>query len=185
MLGSLHRRHWMRFAYRLSHFLLASLALLSCVPAYAAQPKWLQISSDHFLVITDASRKKGNEVAGRFEQMRAVFSELMGNRKVRFAQPIEILALSDPDMYAQIAPRGTSLPAFWLRGEERVFVVLNVSVDDSWRAIEHPLAHYFLDYNYPATAPWFDEGFAEYFASLYFTSKNTQLGSDPELAWPG
>jgi len=101
------------------------------------------------------------------------------------SQPVEIIALANPATYAQLAPQGTNLPAFFLRGEERVFIVVNTSVEDSWRAIAHPFAHYLLDYNYPQTAAWFDEGFAEYFASVYFTNKNTELGSDPELAWPG
>ena len=172
-------------SYRYNAVLLSGIFLLTCLPLHAGEPKWLQISSSHFLVITDAGPKKGHEVAARFEQMRGVFSQLMMRQKVRMSQPIEILALQNPVTYGQLAPEGTSLPAFFLRGEERVFIVLNTSVPDSWRAIEHQFAHYLLDYNYPPTAPWFDEGFAEYFASVYFTSKKTELGSDPELAWPG
>lgn len=171
-------------SYRDKTVLLAAISLLSCIPLHG-EPKWLQISSSHFIVVTDAGPKKGHEVAARFEQMRGVFSQLMMRQKIRMSQPIEILALQNPATYGQLAPQGTSLPAFFLRGEERVFIVLNTSVPDSWRAIEHPFAHYLLDYNYPPTAPWFDEGFAEYFASLYFTDKKTELGSDPELVWPG
>ena len=173
------------FSYRVEAGLLATVSLLLTFPLQASEPKWLQISSSHFIVITDAGPKKGHEVAARFEQMRGVFSQLMMRQKIRMSQPIEILALQNPVTYGQLAPQGTSLPAFFLRGEERVFVVVNASVPDSWRAIEHPFAHYMLDYNYPPTAPWFDEGFAEYFAALYFTDKKTELGSDPELAWPG
>jgi tetratricopeptide (TPR) repeat protein len=172
-------------SYRYKAVLLATVLLLTCLPLHASEPKWLQISSSHFLVITDAGPKKGHEVAARFEQMRSVFSQLMMRQKIRMSQPIEILALQNPVTYGQIAPQGTSLPAFFLRGEERVFIVVNASVQDSWRAVEHQFAHYLLDYNYPPTAPWFDEGFAEYFASLYFTDKKTELGSDPELVWPG
>jgi len=172
-------------SYRYKAILLAGISLLTCLRLRASEPKWLQISSSHFIVVTDAGPKKGHEVAVRFEQMRGVFSQLMMRQKIRMSQPIEIVALQNPDTYNQLAPQGTKLPAFFLRGEERVFIVLNTSVPDSWRAIEHQLAHYLLDYNYPPTAPWYDEGFAEYFASVYFTDKKTELGSDPELAWPG
>jgi hypothetical protein len=172
-------------SYRYKAILLAGISLLVCLPLHGSEPKWLQISSSHFIVITDAGPKKGHEVAARFEQLRGVFSQLMMRQKIRMSQPVEILALQNPVTYGQLAPQGTSLPAFFLRGEERVFIVVNASVQDSWRAVEHQLAHYLLDYNYPPTAPWFDEGFAEYFASVYFTDKKTELGSDPELAWPG
>ena len=173
------------FSYRVQAGLLVTLALLFAFPLHASEPKWLQISSSHFLVITDAGPKKGHEIAARFEQMRGVFSQLLMRQKIQMSQPIEILALQNAATYGQVAPQSTALPSFFLRGEERVFIVVNTSVPDSWRAIEHQFAHYMLDYNYPPTAPWFDEGFAEYFASLYFTDKKTELGSDPELPWPG
>ena len=173
-------------SHQLTRRLLTAIVLLTCAPLYGTDQKWLQISSDHFVVITDAGRKKGHEVTARFEQMRAVFSQLLLRQRVRLSEPIEILAIESPATYAQLVPAASGqAPAFFLRGEDRVFIVLNTAVQDSWRAIEHPFAHYLLDYNYPPTAPWFDEGFAEYFASLYFTAKKTELGSDPELAWPG
>jgi len=172
--------------HRFTRILLTTTTLLTCIAVHAAEPKWLQISSDHFLVITDGGQKKGHEVIARFEQMRTVFSQLLMRQKVRLSEPIEILATDSPTTYAQLVPGANGqIPGFFLRSQDRVFIVLNTGVQDSWRAIEHPFAHYLLDYNYPPTAPWFDEGFAEYFSSLYFTSKKIELGSDPELAWPG
>jgi tetratricopeptide (TPR) repeat protein len=38
-----------------------------------------------------------------------------------------------------------------------------------------------LDGNYPPTQAWFDEGFAEYFASIRVDNKTVELGGDPEL----
>lgn len=162
------------------------ISLVACLPAHADDQHWLRVSSDHFIVLTDAGQKKGHEIAARFEQMRAVFGELMGRKKLVMAEPLEIFAISDRARYAQIAPTASTDPGvaagFFLWGEDRIYIVLNASVPDCWRAVEHPLAHYFLNYNYPPTQPWFDEGFAEYFSSLYFTPKKTELGTDPELA---
>jgi tetratricopeptide (TPR) repeat protein len=167
---------------------LASL-LFAGGSAHAAEPKWIRISSDHFSVLTDAGQKKGHEVAARFEQMRAVFAQLLMRNKLQMSEPIEIIAVENPADYAKMVPfvngRPISAPGFFLAGEDRDFIVLNTAIPDSWRAIEHPFAHYLLDYNYPPTPSWFDEGVAEYFASLYFTSKKSELGSDPELQWPG
>src|SRR5438270_12266560 len=154
----------------------------------ASEPKWLRISSDHFVVLTDANQKRGHEMSAHFEQMRAIFAQLLMRKQVRMGEPIEIIALADPAKYSQLAPsvngQPINRPGFYVSEEDRVFIVLNAADADSWRAVEHPLAHYFLNYNYPPTQPWFDEGFAEYFASLYFTLKKTELGSDPELVLP-
>ena len=151
------------------------MLLLSCAPAPSAAQQWLRVSSDHFIVITDAGDKQGHEVAARFEQMRAVFGQLLMRGRLRMAEPIEIIALRSDKDYAQVAPLvngdPTQAPGFFLGGEDRVFIVLNLFAPDSWRAIEHPFAHYLLNYNYPPTQPWFDEGFAEYFSSLYLIRK--------------
>jgi len=174
-----------------SRLRLATLVFIAVLPVSARaddQPHWLRISSDHFLVLTDAGQKKGHEIVGRFEQMRTLFGDLMGRQKLVMAKPMEIIAIGNPTTYAQLAPTASADPSvaqgFFLWGEDRDYIVLNASVPDCWRAVEHPLAHYFLNYNYPPTQPWFDEGFAEYFASLYFTPKKTELGSDPELVIP-
>lgn len=165
----------------------ASIILFFCISAPAADQHWLRVSSDHFVVITDAKDIAGHEVAVRFEQMRAVFGQLLSRSKVRMAEPMEIIAISDNGQYAQLAPpmngRPMTLPGFWLPGEDRIFVVLNLSQPESWRAVEYQFARYLLNYNYPPTPAWFDEGFAEYFSSLNLTAKNADLGSDPSIPW--
>ncbi len=168
------------------NLVVCAVWLASAHPALAAdQPQWVRISSDHFIVLTDAGEKKGHEIAARFEQMRAMYGALMGQHKLRMSEPLEIIAIHSDNDYSKIAPmRGEqpiSDPAFILPGDDRIFIVLNLFQPDSWRGAEHQIAHYFLNYNYPPTQPWFDEGFAEYFASINFTSSKTEIGTDPEL----
>lgn len=161
---------------------IACSVLSSSLSARAADQQWNRISSDHFIVLTDAKVKAGQEIAARFEQMRAVFGELLGRRKLRASQPIDIIAIANDQEYRQLADsQSANAAGFVLSGDDRVYFVLNLSQPDSWRSAEHQLAHYFLKYNYPPTQPWFDEGLAEYFASLNFTAKKTELGADPEL----
>src|SRR5579863_2455749 len=160
--------------------------ILAAIPASAAdQTQWLRISSDHFIVLTDAGEKRGHEVAARFEQLRAMYGTLLGQRKQRMSEPMDIIAFKSDKDFAQIAPlrdgQPITDPAFVLNGDDRIFLVLDLFQPDSWRGTEHQMAHYFLNYNYPPTQPWFDEGFAEYFASINFTNKQVEIGADPEL----
>ena len=165
--------------------ILGSIAAFSG-SADAAEQQWQRISSDHFVVLTDAGQKKGHEAAARFEQMRAVFGQLLGKRKLRDSEPVDIIAIGDDKEYAKFAPRengqSSKTPAFALVSDDRIYFVLNLSEPDSWRGVEHQYAHYLLNYNYPPTQAWFDEGMAEYFASLSFTAKQVELGTDPELS---
>jgi tetratricopeptide (TPR) repeat protein len=171
------------------------LAILLCgflvFPLHAAekQAQWIRVSSDHFSVLTNADEKRGREVAVRFEQMRAVFGQLLMRTKLKMPEPLEIIALKSDKEYAQIAPLKDGMaitnPGFFIPGEDRNYIVLNLFEPESWRAVTHEFAHLLLNYNYPPVQPWFDEGFAEYFSSIRVDNKRVEIGLDPELglAW--
>jgi tetratricopeptide (TPR) repeat protein len=161
------------------------VGLFISTPSQAAQPakpKWIRVSSDHFSVLTDADERKGHEVAVRFEQMRAVFGQLLLKRKLNLSEPLDIIALKSDKDYADIAPsRQASAPGFFVSGPDRNYIVLNLFEPQSWLSVSHEFAHLFLNYNYPPTQPWFDEGFAEYFSSIHLDNKGAGIGGDPEL----
>jgi len=146
------------------------------------EPKWIEVHTAHFSVITDAGDKRGREVALRMEQMRAVFGQLLLKDKLKMPVPITVIALKSDKQYGLVAPAKQSMAGgFYVPGPDRVYIVLNLFAIDPWRAVAHPLAHYLLNYNYPPTQGWFDEGLAEYFGSIYI-GKQVEIGGDPELA---
>ena len=161
--------------------------LISAAPALRAdQPKikWVLASASHFAVLTDASREKASEVAVRLEQMRAICGQLLLRNKLSMPEPLDIIAFKDYAGYAQVAPqiegRPTSAQGFFLPGLDRNYIILNLSDEESWLAVSHQFAHVYLNYNYPPTQPWFDEGFAEYFSSVHMDDLQAQIGGDPE-----
>lgn len=165
---------------------LAFLALGLGPRAKAAnEPPWLEIHSTHFTVITDAGEKKGDEVALRFEQMRAVFGVLLGKDRLQDSRPLTILAFRNDKTYYQLAPlhqgQPISAPGFFLPGDDQDFIALNLFEDESWRAVAHDLAISWMSYNYPPAQGWFDEGMAEYFSSIRVDNKQVEIGGDPEL----
>jgi tetratricopeptide (TPR) repeat protein len=164
--------------------LLCGLAFVSA-SAHAAEPQWIRVSSDHFSVLTDAGEKRGREVIVRFEQMRAVFAQLLMKTRLHMPEPLEIIALKTDKEFAQNAPnrqeQAITEAGFFIPGEDRNYIVLNLFEDESWQAVRHEFAHLLLNYNYPPTPGWFDEGFAEYFSSLRLDNKQLQIGGDPEL----
>jgi tetratricopeptide (TPR) repeat protein len=145
------------------------------------EPKWIEVHSPHFSVITDAGEKRGREVALRLEQMRAVFGQLILKDKLKMPVPITVIALKSDKQYGLMAPTKQSMSGgFYVPAADRIYIVLNLFAADPWRAVAHPLAHYLLNYNYPPTQGWFDEGLAEYFGSIYI-GKEVEIGADPEL----
>jgi tetratricopeptide (TPR) repeat protein len=162
-----------------------SLLIASCFSrrAFAKdEPKWIEVHSAHFSVLTDAGDKRGREVALRMEQMRAVFGQLLLKAKLKMPVPITVIALKSDKQYGMVAPAKQSMAGgFYVPGSDRIYIVLNLFEADPWRAVAHPLAHYLLNYNYPPAQGWFDEGLAEYFGSIQI-GKQVEIGGDPELA---
>ena len=172
------------------------LLIVSCtIPATAAvEPPWLEIHSAHFTVVTDAGEKKGREIALRFEQMRAVFASLLSKDRLNQPVPLTILAFRNDKSYYQVAPlrrepsgevQPIDVPGVFLPGEDQDFILLNLLEDDSWRAVAHDFAQLLLNYNYPPAQDWFDDGLAEYFASIRLDNRQVEIGGDPEQVSSG
>lgn len=146
------------------------------------EPKWIEVHSAHFSVLTDGGEKRGREVALRMEQMRAVFGQLLMKDKLKTPVPITVIAFKSDKQYGEVAPAKQSMAGgFYVPGYDRVYIGLNLFEMEPWRAIAHSLGHYFLNYNYPPTQGWFDEGMAEYFGAVEI-GKEVNIGGDPELA---
>ena len=160
------------------------LIILPLLPGVssAAEPHWNRFDSTHFSVLTDAEEKQGHEVIARFEQMRAVFGQLLYKSRLNMPELIDIIAFRNEDDYSKVAPQrqGAGLgSAFFITGEDRYYFVLNLSKPESWRVISRDFAQVLLNYNYPPTQPWFDDGFDQYFSSLHLTDNQMEIGDDP------
>jgi tetratricopeptide (TPR) repeat protein len=164
-------------------WLIVLVLCASLAGARSDEPHWIRISTSHFSVVTDADEKQGRDLAVRFEQMRWAFGQLLARNRINLPEPVDIIGLRSDEEYAKVAPirQGRTIldPGFFIPGEDRNYFVLNLSREDSWRTISRDFAQVFLSFNYPRTQPWFDEGFAQYFASLRLDNKQGQIGGDP------
>lgn len=171
------------------HLLFPISAVLSAVePALAAEPQWLEIQSPHFSVVTDAGEKRGREVAMRFEQMRAVFGALMTKANVNIPIPLQIVAFRNTKELRQIAPlwhgKPIQLAGLFQSGEDRSFIMLDMSVENPWTVVFHEYAHQLMNGVLTAAVdPWFEEGFAEYFSSIEVDSKEARVGKIPNYEY--
>lgn len=153
-----------------------------CLAFAADPPKWHEVHTKNFYVLSDAGDRQAREVALRMEQMRAAFGQVLLRQKLKMPVPITVIALKSDKHFGIVAPTRQNMgKGFYVPGNDRIYVVLNLFESDPWRAIAHPLAHYFLNYNYPPAQGWFDEGLAEYFGSIQIDAKGVSIGADPEL----
>lgn len=166
---------------------LCILAALNLTFPAHAESQWVEVRSPHFSVITDAGEKRGREVAVRFEQMRAVFGALFNQAKVNLPIPLQIVAFRNTKELRQFAPlwhgKPTEVAGLFQSGQDRSFIMLDMSVEDPWKVVFHEYAHQLLNGNVSAPGdPWFEEGFAEFFSNIEVTNKEVRVGKPPVIA---
>ena len=168
--------------------LLLGCLVLSSTLTFAGDPRWVEVRSPNFSVITDAGEKKARDVALHFEQMRSVFGTLLTRANVNLSVPLQIVAFRNTKEMRQVAPifngKPTELAGLFQGGEDRSFIMLDMSVENPWSVVFHEYAHRLMDGNLTfRTDPWFEEGFAEYFSSIEVDNKQARVGKIPEQTY--
>ncbi|HWR13258.1 MAG TPA: tetratricopeptide repeat protein [Terriglobales bacterium] len=162
--------------------LFSLLLLLICSQAFAAAP-WYEVKTAHFNVLTNSSEKQGREIALRFEQMRAVFGSMWRRAKVNMPVPLQIIAFRSRSEVKQYGPlwkgKAVEVAGFFQGGDDRNFIVIDMSAPDPYETAFHEYAHLLLAGNFPDVPLWFSEGYAEYFRSLKVSGKKLEFGNVP------
>ena len=73
-------------------------------PIKGISSRWVRLDSSHFSMLTD-DQVKGQQVLARFEQMRAVFAQLLMKTRVNMPEPIEIIAFKTSEEYEKVLLR--------------------------------------------------------------------------------
>ncbi len=169
----------------LVRFLSLVVAILaSATPGAAAEQAWVEVRSPHFSVVTDGGEKRGREVALRFEQMRTIFGTLFTKVNVNIPVPLQIIAFRNQKELRANAPlfngKPIELSGYYQMGEDRNFILLDLSSNNAYEAVFHEYAHLLLNGNFPRTPLWFDEGFAEYYSTIKILGKDVVIGDAAE-----
>ena len=147
---------------------LALLLLSLPIPAlHAKDPKWFEVSSEHFLLFTDTNEAKGRRLISDFENRVAAFSQAFGKVPAR-QFPIEIFLFNNEQDFIEALPHGQGeeqlkKAAYLLRGPDRTFIVAkDKSPDDIANDAGHALGHVLFE-RYVLWRPfWLAESAAEY-----------------------
>src|SRR2546425_2499828 len=147
---------------------LAHLLLSMLIPVlHAKDPKWFEVSSEHFLLFTDTNEAKGRRLISDFENRVAAFSQAFGKVPAR-QFPIEIFLFNNEQDFIEALPHAQGeeqlkKAAYLLGGPDRTFIVAkDKSPDDIANDAGHALGHVLFE-RYVLWRPfWLAEGAAEY-----------------------
>lgn len=165
-------------------FSLGLVAAFLCRAAYAAPDQWIEVSSAHFTVITDANEKQGRHIADQFERMRWVFQTLYPKANVDPAEPIVVIAAKNQKVFQTMEPTAylakgqLKLGGYYSHTEEKNYILLQLDAE-----YDHPFASVYHEYTHlqfmgaAAWMPlWLNEGLAEFMQNTEIRDKDVLLG---------
>lgn len=163
---------------------LLGIVVLGVTSAFAGNPRWVQVKSPNFTVITDAGEKRGRDTALHFEQMRAVFGTLFVKAKINSSQPLYILAFRNTKEFRSVCPlwngKPEELAGYFQQGNGVTYIAVDLSTENKWEVVFHEYGHFLLNSNSMQMPPWFDEGFAQFFETVKIEGKDIVFGDVPQ-----
>jgi len=161
---------------------VCTLALL-CIRAHAeSTPSWLQVTTPHFTVVTDASERQARNVAAQFERMQAVFSTILRSTQTDSGAQIVVLALKNKRDFQAVEPADylakgkLDLTGLFIQSDERCYILIRLDAggDRPYATIYHEYTHYITRH---AHLPlWLSEGIAEFYGNTDIESHETHFG---------
>jgi predicted Zn-dependent protease len=165
---------------------LCGLALL-CRPAQAHDDQWIQVTSPHFTVSSNAGEKEARRIAQQCEEIRAVFQADFPDLRVDAGKPLVVIAVKNEDSLKVL------LPDFWMAkdrvhpsgifqpGTDEDFAVLRTDV--TAREGENPYANLYEEYvfsllrlNYSTMPLWLRLGMAAFYSNTLVGDNYTDVG---------
>jgi tetratricopeptide (TPR) repeat protein len=161
------------------------LLFSSAVSLGAASPeRWIELRSQHFLVLTDSNEKDARRIASQFERMRAVFHVLLPNATADSGR-ITVLALKDKKAFQSMEPAAylakgqLELAGLFLRTPDTNYILVRL---DAGNQQEHPYATVYHEYTHLLNSKsewlplWINEGLAEFYQNTDIEDRDVRLG---------
>jgi len=136
---------------------------------------WIEVSTAHFRVHSDAGTTLATRLAHELEETRAVLMETIGFESIQ-ARPLHIIVFGDDGSFSPYALSDQN-GGFYLRAPDASFIA--ISADPRWnptRLIIHEYVHAVLADHIPNAPLWFNEGLAEFFESITVDGARARVG---------
>jgi tetratricopeptide (TPR) repeat protein len=137
------------------------------LPAFAT---WLMVASPHFEIVTDSGSILAREVLAGLERMRTALAP-QGT-----PLPVRCFLFRHRADFDPLRPSPITT-AFYQGGPDRDYLVAAADAAPiSRRQLFHEYVHLVLNHNSHSLPKWADEGLAEYYSTMEFTSTTAVVG---------
>ncbi|UTW56076.1 hypothetical protein [Kordiimonas sp. SCSIO 12610] len=152
-----------------------------------AKDKWLELTSEHFILRTNAKAEKARKTIEDLEKFRFTLGALTGlDLSVDNRPPLTIYAFKKRRDFQKQLKTNKNVAGFYYQRPDRAISPL--SFEDGkeiWQlkgleVIFHEYSHHILHHYSPFKYPkWYDEGFGEYLSTITFDGKIATIAEPP------
>ena len=169
---------------RRSFTFLFCLVFALSASARDATDHWVELRSQHFVVLTDSNEKQARRIAGQFERMRAVFQLLMPAASDSAGSPIVVLAVKDRKGFQSLEPEAylgkgkLDLAGYFLRAPDKNYIIVRLDAqgDHPFATVYHEYTHFMLRNASEWIPLWMNEGMAEFYQNSDIRDSEVLLG---------
>jgi tetratricopeptide (TPR) repeat protein len=163
---------------------LLCLGLSLSASARDSVDHWVELRSQHFVVLTDSNEKQARRIATQFERMRGVFQLLMPAASDTTGSPIVVLALKDKKGFQALEPEAylakgkLDLAGYFLRAPDKNYILVRLDAqgDHPFATVYHEYTHYMARNASEWIPLWMNEGLAEFYQNTELRDKDVLLG---------
>ncbi len=163
---------------------LALTFAVVCPAALAGPDQWTEVSSSHFVVVTNAGEKQARHLLDQFERMRWVFQTLFPKLNVDPPTPIAVFAAKNGKTFQSVEPQAylakgqLLLAGYFLTSQDKNYILVRLDAEQehAYATVYHEYTH--LQYRSAGSwmPLWLNEGLAEFFENTDIHQKDVILG---------
>jgi tetratricopeptide (TPR) repeat protein len=177
---------------RLARVLLALLAGVSALATDARadldvlERDWIEVSSEHFTILSSANEERTRALAEDLEVFRQVVQIVAGARRLESPVPTRILVIDRPRDWMEVVGGSVDVQGFLAPGMRDAWMILRgESTMDGTDIVQHEFVHLLLRNESGIRYPrWYDEGFAELLATTGVSRGGVLVGRVPTRRLP-
>jgi tetratricopeptide (TPR) repeat protein len=156
--------------------MLSRAILLTAVSAASifAADKWIRVQTPGTEVLSNAGAGAAREALRRFEQIQHVFRSRTQRQNLT-SLPVRIFVFRTEDDFRPFQV-SDSAAGYYQPGNERDYIVMQVSGPDIYRVVYHEYAHLLMRHAGYRVPVWLNEGTAELFSTVAFEKSEVRIG---------
>lgn len=152
-------------------------------PYSQARETWRSVRTNNLFVIGNADPEKLRQVAAWLEFFHSAFGRLVSRNVLESSVPTTVILFRDDASFLPFKPlyqgRPANITGYFQAGDDVNYIAISMDprLRDPFRTAFHEYVHLHVKDNVPSAPLWLDEGLAEVYGSLQFSSGEALIGT--------